>query len=121
MGGLMAFLVLRMWLGKAVEDFNASIQTIDSFGPQLAANIGNAFTSACAFLFRFLLCLNKRRSSGLGCICVQCCSRDHFTSEIERARHQVRITNFLMRNHWTLYYHDINYSHHRLRPSPTHV
>jgi hypothetical protein len=51
MGGLMAFLVLRMWLGKAVTDFNASIQTIDSIGPQLTANIGNGFTSECGFPF----------------------------------------------------------------------
>jgi len=42
--GLMAFLVLRMWFGKAVKDFNRAIQALGSQGPPLVANIGNAFT-----------------------------------------------------------------------------
>jgi len=42
--GITAFLVLRMWFGKAVEDFNAGIQAQGSSGAQLAATTGNAFT-----------------------------------------------------------------------------
>jgi hypothetical protein len=43
--GLMAFLVLRIWFGKAVKDFNKAIQALGPVGPSLAANTGNAFTS----------------------------------------------------------------------------
>jgi len=42
--GLTAALILRMWFGKAVQDFNSSIQSQGSQGPKLIAEIGNAFT-----------------------------------------------------------------------------
>ncbi|KAI0283302.1 hypothetical protein BGY98DRAFT_718463 [Russula aff. rugulosa BPL654] len=44
--GLTSFLVVRMWFGKAVEDFNRSIQEAGSNGPQLIAATGNGFTMA---------------------------------------------------------------------------
>jgi hypothetical protein len=42
--GLTAFLVLRMWFGKAVQDFNASIEAGGQQAAQLIASEGNAFT-----------------------------------------------------------------------------
>lgn len=41
--GLTAFLVIRMWFGKAVEDFNKSILKGGSGAPQLVANTSNGF------------------------------------------------------------------------------
>lgn len=41
--GLTAFLILRMWFGKAVQDFNLSIQAQNQ-GLKLVAEVGNAFT-----------------------------------------------------------------------------
>jgi hypothetical protein len=35
-----------MWMGKASDDFNDSIALQGSQGPQIIANVGNAFTSA---------------------------------------------------------------------------
>lgn len=43
--GLTAFMVLRMWFGKTVQDFNTSIQNQGSQGPKLIAETSNAFTS----------------------------------------------------------------------------
>jgi len=43
--GITAFLIIRMWFGKAVQDFNASIAAQGKNGPQLIADLGNAFTS----------------------------------------------------------------------------
>ena len=43
--GLTSFLVVRIWFGNAVEDFNRSIQEAGSNGPQLIAATGNGFTS----------------------------------------------------------------------------
>ncbi|KAF8814319.1 hypothetical protein BYT27DRAFT_7082486 [Phlegmacium glaucopus] len=42
--GLTAFLIIRMWFGKAVEDFNASITSQGQQGPKLIASTGNGFT-----------------------------------------------------------------------------
>jgi len=42
--GLTAFLITRMWFGKAVDDFNDSIISQGQQGPQLIAAIGNGFT-----------------------------------------------------------------------------
>lgn len=42
--GITAFLVMRMWFGKAVEDFNRSIQKMGTNGPQFIAGDSNAFT-----------------------------------------------------------------------------
>jgi hypothetical protein len=43
--GITSFLIIRMWFGKAVQDFNASIAAQGKNGPQLFADLGNAFTS----------------------------------------------------------------------------
>jgi len=42
--GIVTFLIIRMWFGKAVQDFNASIVAQGQQGPKLIASIGNAFT-----------------------------------------------------------------------------
>ncbi|KAF8216203.1 hypothetical protein K438DRAFT_1800247 [Mycena galopus ATCC 62051] len=42
--GITSFLILRMWFGKAADDFNDSIELQGSSGPELIANVGNAFT-----------------------------------------------------------------------------
>jgi hypothetical protein len=42
--GLVSFLTLRMWFGKAVDDFNNDVQNQGSKGPQLIASTGNGFT-----------------------------------------------------------------------------
>jgi len=39
-----SYLILRMWFGKAVQDFNASIAAQGQQGPQVIANLGNGFT-----------------------------------------------------------------------------
>jgi len=44
LNGLTTFLIIRMWFGKAVDDFNASIVSQGQNGPQLIASTGNAFT-----------------------------------------------------------------------------
>ncbi|EAU93013.1 hypothetical protein CC1G_06733 [Coprinopsis cinerea okayama7 len=41
--GFTAFLIIRMWFGKTVKDFNAMILEQGQQGPQLVAEIGNAF------------------------------------------------------------------------------
>ncbi|KAI0283300.1 hypothetical protein BGY98DRAFT_1183960 [Russula aff. rugulosa BPL654] len=41
---LTSFLVVRIWFGNAVDDFNRSIQEAGSNGPQLIAATGNGFT-----------------------------------------------------------------------------
>ncbi|KAH9077840.1 hypothetical protein EDB83DRAFT_2346467 [Lactarius deliciosus] len=42
--GLTAFLVIRMWFGKAVEDFNKAITQSGSGAPHLIAQTANGFT-----------------------------------------------------------------------------
>ncbi|KAK7064201.1 hypothetical protein R3P38DRAFT_3165216 [Favolaschia claudopus] len=42
--GITSFLILRMWFGKAADDFNASITMQGRDGPQLIAGVSNAFT-----------------------------------------------------------------------------
>lgn len=44
--GLTSFLVVRMWFGKAVEDFNKGIQEAGNNAPQLIAATSNGFTMA---------------------------------------------------------------------------
>jgi len=44
MVGQTAFLIIRIWFGKAVQDFNASIIAQGQLGPKLIASTGNAFT-----------------------------------------------------------------------------
>jgi hypothetical protein len=43
--GLTTLLIVRMWFGKAIQDFNASIAQQGKNGPSLIASSGNAFTS----------------------------------------------------------------------------
>ena len=45
--GQTAFLIIRIWFGKAIQDFNASIISQGQLGPKLIASTGNAFT--CEF------------------------------------------------------------------------
>jgi len=42
--GITTFLVVRMWFGKAVDDFNASIEAQGQQAPHLIASTGNGFT-----------------------------------------------------------------------------
>jgi len=42
--GLSSFLIIRMWFGKAVDDFNQSIELEGANGPHLIAGISNGFT-----------------------------------------------------------------------------
>jgi len=42
--GITSFLIIRMWFGKAADDFNNSIEIQGSQGPELVASLGNAFT-----------------------------------------------------------------------------
>ncbi|KAL5535562.1 hypothetical protein ACEPAF_3656 [Sanghuangporus sanghuang] len=42
--GLTAFLVIRMWFGKAIDDFNSGIKSLGEDGPALVASTGNGFT-----------------------------------------------------------------------------
>lgn len=43
--GLSAFLIVRMWFEKAIDDFNKSIVAQGDNGPELIAAAGNGFTS----------------------------------------------------------------------------
>jgi hypothetical protein len=43
--GLTSFLVIRMWFGKAVEDFNQAIVEAGNSAPHLIAQLSNGFTS----------------------------------------------------------------------------
>ncbi|KII94332.1 hypothetical protein PLICRDRAFT_78471, partial [Plicaturopsis crispa FD-325 SS-3] len=42
--GLTSFLIVRMWFGKAVDDFNSSIQSQGNGAPELIASTSNGFT-----------------------------------------------------------------------------
>ncbi|KAF7306954.1 hypothetical protein MIND_00488200 [Mycena indigotica] len=42
--GITSFLFLRLWFAKAASDFNQSIALQGANGPQVIANMGNAFT-----------------------------------------------------------------------------
>jgi len=42
--GLTSFLIIRMWFGKSVDDFNSSIASQGPQGPKLIAATGNGFT-----------------------------------------------------------------------------
>lgn len=46
MVGLTAFLIVRMWFAKAIDDFNNAIIAQGSSGPKLIASAGNGFVSA---------------------------------------------------------------------------
>ena len=48
--GITSFLVIRMWFGKAVEDFNRAIFKEGSDAPQLIAYTSNGFVSECTTL-----------------------------------------------------------------------
>lgn len=44
--GITTFLIVRMWFGKGVEDFNKSIKMMTD-QPKVKADNGNGFTSKC--------------------------------------------------------------------------
>jgi len=61
--GLTSFLVIRMWFGKAVEDFNKAIIEGGNNAPQLIAQISNGFTMvwvAYAFFGVPVICVLAR-------------------------------------------------------------
>jgi len=63
MTGLTSFLVIRMWFGKAVEDFNQAIVEGGNNAPQLIAQLSNGFTMvwvAYAFYGVPLICVLAR-------------------------------------------------------------
>lgn len=43
------YLVMRMWLGRSVEDINAQIVNLAKEAPKLHAEVANGFTSASLF------------------------------------------------------------------------
>jgi hypothetical protein len=43
--GLSAFLIIRMWFGKAADDFNQTVSNAGDSAPDLMAATGNAFIS----------------------------------------------------------------------------
>ena len=42
--GISSFLVIRLWFGKSVDDFNQSIELEGDNGPHLIAGLSNGFT-----------------------------------------------------------------------------
>ena len=42
--GISSFLIIRLWFGKAVDDFNQSIQLEGDNGAHLIAGLSNGFT-----------------------------------------------------------------------------
>ena len=66
--GITSFLIVRMWFGKAVNDFNAGIQSQGSQAPQLVADTGNAFTSVYIHDGYMQMNILTGLRSGLGCI-----------------------------------------------------
>jgi hypothetical protein len=42
--GITSFLILRMWFGKAVQDFNSTVTLLGQDGPKLVADVSNGFT-----------------------------------------------------------------------------
>ena len=42
--GLSSFLIIRLWFGKAVDDFNQSVELEGDTGPHLIAQLSNGFT-----------------------------------------------------------------------------
>ena len=42
--GLSSFLIIRLWFGKAVDDFNQSIELEGANAPHLIAELSNGFT-----------------------------------------------------------------------------
>ena len=70
--GLTSFLIIRMWFGKAVEDFNNAIVKGGTNAPQLIAQISNGFTSASFFPPGSILPSFSHPFSGMGGLCVLC-------------------------------------------------
>jgi uncharacterized protein YybS (DUF2232 family) len=72
--GLTSFLVIRMWFGKAVEDFNKAIVEAGNSAPHLIAQLSNGFTSTffCTPIMELIV---SRPYSGLGSLCVFECFR----------------------------------------------
>lgn len=71
--GITSFLVIRMWFGKAVEDFNRDISKGGSDAPQLIAATSNGFVSTYISLHATLVMCLTIVTSGLGRLCVLRC------------------------------------------------
>jgi hypothetical protein len=54
--GITSFLVVRMWFGKAMGDFNAIIEAQGQQRPRLVGSAGNGFTSAYEDLCTSVFC-----------------------------------------------------------------
>jgi len=82
-----------MWFGKAVDDFNATIEAQGESGPQLAASTGNAFTSTFSFRLSLLDSFTdfKLSRSGLGRICFLCSATHRLPCEAQRESFQVKL------------------------------
>ncbi|KAL5534202.1 hypothetical protein ACEPAG_664 [Sanghuangporus baumii] len=63
--GLTAFLVIRMWFGKAIDDFNSGIKSMGNDGPALVASAGNGFTSTFFLLLPVALVLAQLSSESV--------------------------------------------------------
>lgn len=68
MVGLTAFLIVRMWFEKAIDDFNKAIIAQGDKGPHLIASAGNGFISA--YLRRLATMCANIFFSGLGRVCL---------------------------------------------------
>lgn len=87
--GMTSFLVIRMWFGKAVEDFNKTIIAAGANSQQLVAETSNGFTSTSrlprAQPFSVLIFVSH---SDLGRICVLCCPACIFTRQAARCSNE---------------------------------
>jgi len=72
-----------MWFGKAVQDFNSSVQAQNQ-GLNLVADVGNAFTSKCSALRRSRRDADLCCFSDLGCACVLGCACHDCTYQVSR-------------------------------------
>ena len=80
--GLTSFLVIRMWFGKAVEDFNATILKGGDSSPALVAATSNGFVSAYSFKVKVSFrILTKVLYSDLRGIRLLCSASGVFASE----------------------------------------
>jgi hypothetical protein len=49
--GLTSFLIIRMWFGKSVQDFNNAVQLQTTSAPSLISELSNGFTSPSSRLY----------------------------------------------------------------------
>ena len=87
--GITSFLVIRMWFGKAVEDFDRDITKEGSGAPQLIASTSNGFVSEYSPAEQSICTQNTDfGSSGLGWLCLLRRSRRLLSGQTSRCRRQ---------------------------------